>query len=87
MFVLLWYNLQKKEIFVPSHILVIRFLLFEYRAKPWTQQTNHKLTTTKSKETHKYLNLVPETGDDDGNVFYKANDDDTAIDDKEGVVS
>ena len=50
-----------------------------------TQKTNHKLKTTESQETHK--NLVPETGDDNGNVFYKANDDDKDIDDKEGVVS
>ena len=31
-------------------------------------------------------NLVPETGDDNGDVFYKANNDDNDVDDKEGVV-
>ena len=32
-------------------------------------------------------NLVPETGADNGYVFYKAKDDDTEVDDDEGYVS
>ena len=59
-----------------QHLIFLRRKVLSSSDSFLYKHQNHKNTK----------NLVPETCDDNGDVFYKANGDDNEVDDKEGVV-
>ena len=59
-----------------QHLIFLRRKVLSSSDSFLYKHQNHKNTK----------NLVPDTCNDNGDVFYKANDDDNEVDDKEGVV-